>query len=183
MDYVTLQLVAVAVLLPVLLALGFLYLLSTSHINLAAIILNLLTAIVGALRFTLILPQSYHGLLTFLFSFFLVLALTADVQWGRRFWALKAKKPIISRVEIESQNAWVVHKNPGERMTYRVPKPFFEHHPDYIWSDLKFRIICDNDVNPVEGKFTINEKSQIILPEDLISKLRKSQMIRFEIVE
>jgi len=123
--------------------------------------------------------------LTFLFGFFLVLALTANVLWGRRFWALKVKekKIPVRRVEIESENAWVVYKSPGERLLYVVPRPFLERHSDYIWSDLRFRIICDNDVDPIDGKFTINEKSQILLPEDLINKLQKSQMIRFEIVE
>lgn len=183
MDFVTLQVVAIAVFSPALLALGALYLVSTPHVNLAAIALNMLTAIVGALRLTLNLPQSYLKLLTFIFVFFLVLALIADAQWGRKIWASKTKKPAGRRVEIESPNAWVVYKNPGESMAYRVPRPFLEHHPDYTSSDLKFRITCDTDVNPVDGKFAIDDKSQITLPADLITKLQKSQLIRFEIVE
>ncbi|OGG43277.1 MAG: hypothetical protein A3F84_12905 [Candidatus Handelsmanbacteria bacterium RIFCSPLOWO2_12_FULL_64_10] len=185
MDYVALQVAVIAVLSPVLLPVRILYLLSTSHIQLTATLLNLMTVIVGALRFTPILPPSHHGFLTFLFVFFLILALVADAQWGRKFLTskIKAKKAPIRRVKIESQNAWVVHKSPGEKRAYRVPKLFLEKHNDYLWSDLKFRITHDQDTEPIEGVFTINEKFYIILPEVLLVRLQKSKRIRFEIVE
>lgn len=185
MDTVALQIAIISTFSPILLVLGILYLISTANVHVSALVLNLLTATVGGLHFSFDLSQPYPKILTFLFVFFLVLALTADVQWGRRFLALKVKEKKVParRVKIESQNAWVVYKNPGDRMLYGAPKSFLERHSDYIWSDLRFRITCDCDVNPVEGKFTINEKSKILLPEDLLSKLQKSQMIRFEILE
>lgn len=185
MDAVALQIAIISALSPILLAIGILYLISTTHLHVSALVLNLLTATVGGLHFIFDLSQPHPKILAFLFVFFVVLALTTDVRWGRRFLALKVKKkkPPVRGVKIESQHAWVVYKNPGERIFYGVPKSVLQTHSDYIWSELKFRITCDRDVNPVGGKFTINEKFRIMLPEDLFSKLQKSQMIRFEIVE
>jgi len=48
---------------------------------------------------------------------------------------------------------------------------------------LKFRITHDQDTEPIEGVFTINEKFYIILPEVLLVRLQKSKRVRFEIVE
>jgi hypothetical protein len=185
MDSVALQVSVIAVLSPILLPLGILYLLSTSHVQLSAILLNLMTAVVGVFRFTPALPPSYHGFLTFLFLFFLVLALVADVRWGRKLLSSRAKpkKAPVRQVKIVSQNAWVVHKSPGEKRAYRVPKLFLEKHSDYLWSDLKFRITHDQEPDPIEGTFTINEKFYIILPEVLLARLQKSKKIRFEILE
>ncbi len=186
MDFVTLQLATTAVLSPVLFGLCVLYIISTSHIQLTAILLNLLTVITGTLRLTLTLPPSYRGFLTLLFIFFLILAVVADVQWGRKFFASKAKekkKTPVRRVKIESQNAWVVYKNAGEKRAYRVPKLFLDKHSDYLWSDLKFRITCDDGAEPIERECTINEKFYILLPEDLLTRLQKSKVIHFEILE
>jgi hypothetical protein len=77
----------------------------------------------------------------------------------------------------------VVHKSPGEKRAYRVPKLFLEKHSDYLWSDLKFRITHDQEPDPIEGTFTINEKFYIILPEVLLARLKKSKRIRFEILD
>ena len=182
MDLALLQVVLISVLSPTLIAVGILYILTTAQINLAAIILNGVTILVGWLRFALYISQRYRASLTFLFVFFLILALTANVKLGRKFLAAKSKKRIVRRVEIESQNAWVVYKTATEEMIYRVPKVFLKKHSDLLGSDVKFRITCENDIDPIEGTFTIDNRYQIGIPEHILGKLHSSQMIRFEIL-
>jgi hypothetical protein len=182
MNFAALQVVLISVLSPILIAAGILYVLTTAQINLTAIALNFGTILVGWLRFALDISQRYRASLTFLFVVFLVLALTANIQVGRKYISAKKKKPVVSRIEFEPPNAWVVYKGADERRIYKFPKAFLKNHNDLAGSDVNLRITCENDINPIEGTFTIDEKYQIIIPENILSILHSSQMIRFEIL-
>ncbi|MBI4596361.1 MAG: hypothetical protein HY730_08305 [Candidatus Tectomicrobia bacterium] len=121
--------------------------------------------------------------MTLLFVFVLVFTLVADVRLGRKLFAAQPKRVKTKRIEIEPPNAWVVNKSSEERLAYKVPKSFLANHPDYMGSDLKFRITCDDDVIPVEGTFSIDDKAQILFPPHILVQINKSQMIRFEILD
>ncbi|OGG54343.1 MAG: hypothetical protein A3F84_09280 [Candidatus Handelsmanbacteria bacterium RIFCSPLOWO2_12_FULL_64_10] len=183
MDLSVLQVVVISVLSPVSIAAGILCIITTANVNLAALVTNLLAVTLGGLRFVLDVSPRYRLSLTFLFILFLILALTADIRWGRKVLTHQKTRIRPTRIEIESAQAWVVHKSPDERWAYRLPKPFLKNRGDDHWSDLKLRITCDHDVTPIEGSFAIGEKAQIMFPPHILSQINQGQMIRFEILE
>jgi hypothetical protein len=97
MNLVALQISAIAVLSPVLFAVGALHLLSASSLGGPAVALNLLTAAIGGLRFGLDLPFSYSRPLTVCLVFFAALALVANGRLCHRFWKALSSPPAPAR--------------------------------------------------------------------------------------
>ena len=96
MDFFTaFEISAIAVLSPVLLAVGILHLLSAANLGASSLVYNALATGVGALRFNVDLPPPLSGILTLLFAFSLILAIIANARLCRRFWGtLTAPQPI-----------------------------------------------------------------------------------------
>lgn len=183
MDFTILQIVIISVVSPILLAVGILYILTTAQINAAGIAANSLAVAFGGLQFAFGGIPRVRGALTLSFCFFLALALTADTRLGRRYIAERKKKPIARRIEVESHNAWVVNKPADEEMVYRIPGVFLKNHPEYLGSDLQFRITCESSVDPFGGSFAVDGNANIAIPPNILPKLNESQMIRFEIID
>jgi len=221
-DLVVLQIAAIAVLLPVLFAVGALYLLSASGLGGATLLLNLLTASLGGLRFGLNLPPAYSRWLTVCFLFFAALALVAN---GRRLWGRfrkkarpapqtraprRAKAPVwkgvpkpppfqaapqgaplkapsaqedVKRVEILSPSAWVLHNDWGDIRVFTVPPAIIERKKGLADTERPFRIIYDEEAEPIEDLFRISPNFQILLPPEHVDRLRESERIRFEILD
>lgn len=103
MDFVTFQISAIAVLSPVLFAVGVLHLLSASSLGGAAVAFNLLTAMIGGLRFGLDLSPPHSSLLTVLLVFFAALALVADGRLCHRFWKVQSAPPETARTPVRAK--------------------------------------------------------------------------------
>lgn len=211
MDFVSLQIAVIAVLSPILLAAGILHLITASNIGvISGIVLNLLAAVIGGLRFALDLPDPYSGLLTLLFVFFLILALIANGRFCHRFWTTLSSPPVparakspdprpaapvrtfantvpkkdgAKRVQIVSPTTWLLHNDWGDIRVYTVPPAIIEKKNDLPASDRRFRIIYDEDEEAIEDTFTISHNFQILLPPEHLDRLKGKELIRFEIVE
>jgi hypothetical protein len=182
-DFAVLHPVLIAVLSPVLLLAGIMFVLVTPKIAIFAMVLSGLALFFGGLDLLPIVSEPYHPSFTFSTVYFLVLAAMAHIRWlrGRRV----ARKSKVKRmgVTVVSRNAWVLEKKPNENKTYLLPRTLAAGHRDYAESDLNSRITCDGTDEPIEGAFGLNSNRQILLPERVLSVLGGSQTIRFEILE
>lgn len=208
MNLIALQISAIAVLSPVLFALGVLHLLSASSLGGPAVALNLLTAAIGGLRFGLDLPFSYSRPLTVLLVFFVALTLVADGRLCHRLWKAlssppaQTKAPVwtgapkprpfpsptrtlekAKRVEVLSPSAWVLHNDWGDIRVYTVPPAILERKKGLADSDRNFRITYDEEAEPIEDTFRISSNFQILLPPECVDKIKGSERIRFEILD
>lgn len=225
MNLLAFQISAIAILSPVLFAVGALHLLSASSLGGPAVALNLLTAAIGGLRFGLDLPFSYSRPLTVCLVFFAALALVADGRLCHRFWKalsspparakasvrtkapMRAKAPVwtgvprpppfperpfartasrpeeVKRVEILSPSAWVLHNDWGDIRVYTVPPAILERKKGLADSDRTFRIVYDEEAEPIEDTFRISSNFQILLPPEYVDKLKGSERIHFEVLD
>ena len=231
MNLVALQISAIAVLSPILFAVGALHLFSASSLGGPAVALNLLTATIGGLSFGLDLPFSYSRLLTVCLVFFAALTLVADGRLCHRLWKvlsspparvktpMRAKAPVwtgvpkppqpvapmrsrpttlfpahpfartasrpeeVKRVEILSPSAWVLHNDWGDIRVYTVPPAIIERKKGLADSDRQFRIMYDEEAEPIEDTFRISSNFQILLPPECGDKLKGSERIHFEILD
>lgn len=119
MDFVALQISAIAVLSPILFAAGVLHLLSASSLGGPALALNLLTASVGGLRFGLDLPFPYSRLLTVCLVFFAALTLLANGRLCGRFWKALSSPPTPRQAPVRAKAPTRARASEGTR----VPKP------------------------------------------------------------
>ena len=206
---------AIAVLSPVLLAVGILHLLSAANLGASSLVCNALATGLGALRFTVDLPPPLSGLLTLLFVFFLILAVTVNARLCRRFLRTLSAPPVRvqprpprprvyrpalaqtpvkvkapagapnakKRIQILSSRAWIIHNDWRDMRAFSVPPAIVEKNKQIPASDQQFRIVYGEDQDILEDTFTISQNLQILIPPEVIEKLRESPLLRFEIVD
>jgi small basic protein len=182
-DLSILQPVLIAVLSPVLLLTGVIYVLVTPKMALSALVLSALAAVFGGHDLYLVLSGPYHPTVTLTSLYFLVLAAIANIRWlSSRRVLRKARAPKMG-VRIVSRNAWMLEKRPNDPIQFLLPKALVASHRDFAESDMKFRITCDIATEPIEGTFEVTYNRQILLPERVLNKLGSCRSIRFEILE
>ena len=92
MDSLAFTISATAILSPLLIAGGILYLLSTANLVGSAILLNTMAVMTGGLRLGLDLPGYSGGVLTVLLAFFLIFAIAANVRLITRPRSLRTNR-------------------------------------------------------------------------------------------
>ncbi len=210
---VALEISAIAVLSPVLLAVGILHILSAANLGATGLFLNGLTAAVGTVRYTVDLPEPLSGALAALFILSLMLAMTVNARLFGRFWtSLTAPPPPIVRPKPARRQAYPpalaqppprpkpaastakkrvqivssrawVLHNAGDIRVFSVPPAIAEKNKEVPASDQTFRILDGEDQDILEDTYTVSQNLQILFPPEVIEKLQASPLIRFEIGE
>lgn len=183
LDFSIFQVVIVSIVGPVLAGIGVLCVFFLPRIRLTAIVMNLISLSLFSLRFEFDAFPRYHLSLNYLLVLFSILALAADARLIRGFVRSRRQQGGWEkwRVEVESQNAWVVHKPLGSGGSYRVPGALLKSHRDYLGSDLGFHITGDRQADPVKGRYTVGDDGRVLLPADVEKGLRASGVVRFEV--
>lgn len=209
MDFAALEVALLAVLSPILLAVGILHILSTAHLGASALAFNGLAVVVGTLRFAWNPTGNAGGLITVCLCLFVTLALAANVRAFQAFRrsglrlpslvpgpsgetkappATDAIRPQTSRaaegkdLRILSPTSWVLRNAWGDIRVYTVPQGIADQNHSLPSSDRKLRITYSEDEDPLEGIYTISPALQILLPPEHLERLKEKELVRFEIV-
>ena len=87
------------------------------------------------------------------------------------------------RVRIIAAKVWLLNNDWCDIRVFTVPPGIIERNKDLLGSTRNFRIVYNEDAEPVEEGFAISQSCEILLPPDLVDKLQSSELIRFEILD
>ena len=86
-------------------------------------------------------------------------------------------------VQILSPTSWSVNNKWGDIKVFTAPQDIIEKNQDLLSSPARFRIIYDEELQPIEDVIQISKNSQIMLPPNHTEKLKGCDLIRFEILK